>query len=169
MQIQSRLSKQEYICSLKKRMGSSFDFGAERFTGFTIGKWFYVTHHAGTEWNRRITNQKNAALGYIDENTEGCRVQFIRFKGMLCPTQFLLWCVLVAIIAFFTFITQDDRTVETATTISGCCAVALILGALSETFSELMTERSEEGENTLISMLHDPSDPFSYLNHRYKS
>ena len=165
MLIQSNLSKTDYISSFKRRMGSSLDFGEERFTGLTVGKCFYVTHHAGYEWNCRITNQKNAALGYIDENPDGCRVRFILFKGMLCPTQFLLWCVMTAIIGFFTFISHNNWTEETATIIFGCCAGALILGALIETFSESMTERSEEGEKCLLSMLHDPSDLFSYLNH----
>ena len=164
MRIQSDLSKTEYLDSLKKRMGSTFAFGVERFTGFTVGRLFYVTHHAGYEWNRRISNQKNAALGYVEQTPEGCHARFICFKGMLCPGQFLLGCLLTAIIAFFSFISQSDWTDEAATIIFGCCAAALILGTLIEAWSESLTERSEEGRKCLLALLLDPSDPFAYLN-----
>ena len=47
----------------------------------------------------------------------------------------------------------------------------LILGvslfaALIETFFESLTENSEVGRKYLIAFLLDPTDPFSYLNHK---
>ena len=89
MIIRNHLSPKEYLSAMKGRMSGHFELGQERFTGFFLGRLFYVTHHAGYEWNRRITNEKSAALGYVKKVETGCEVHCIRFRGMLCPLQFI--------------------------------------------------------------------------------
>lgn len=166
MLIQSVLSTQEYLSALRERMGSFWAFGAERFTGFTAGHWFYVTHHAGYEHFRKITNQKNAALGYLVETAEGCQVKFIRFKGLLCPAQFLLSCVLTVLIAVLFLILHHDLTAEIVSVIGITCAGIIAIAAPLEAYKESLTERSEVGEKCLMALLNTPSDLSSYLSHK---
>jgi len=165
MEIKSDLNQADHLQALRVSMDSIFHFGAERFTGFTAGKWFYITHHAGYEWNRRYTNQKNAALGYVVDAEEGCRVKFIRFKGALCPGQFLLLWSIVFLAVLLSMIAGNVLSADTFGVLFGLTIGAAFVGALLGTFFESMTERSEEGRRCLLAHLIDPSDPFSYLNH----
>ena len=57
----SSQNAKDYLQAMKQQMSGHFQFGVERYTGFFFRNCFYVTHHAGFEWNRKITNQKNAA------------------------------------------------------------------------------------------------------------
>lgn len=167
MEIHSALPKRAYLQALRESTDNSvFHFGVERFTGFIVGKWFYITHHAGFEWNRRYTNQKNAAFGYVCETGDGCRIRFIRFKGALCPGQFLFIWLLVVVGMVLTMLAEGVSSFDTVAVVLGICTGATFVGALLETFFESLTERSEEGRRCLLAHLIDPSDPFSYLNHR---
>ena len=164
--ITSLLSSKEYLDALKENMRGHFELGAERFTGFFLGKWFHVTHHAGYEWNRRYTNQKNAAVGYVRKAENGCEVRFLCFKGLLCPSQFLL---LLAIIGPLVLLIALSRGITDTTIIGSTILISLIAVipyALIATFFESVTERSEEGKRILLALLIDPKDPFSYLNNR---
>ncbi len=89
MKIQSELSAQRYLFAMKDRMAGHLEFGNERFTGFFFGSFFSVTYHSGYEWNRRISNQKNTAIGFVRKDANGCSVSFICLKGLLAPAQFL--------------------------------------------------------------------------------
>ena len=94
MRIQTSLAPNTYRDAIKERLGSYFAWGTERFTGWFLGRFFYVTHHAGYEWNRRITNQKNAAFGYVRKTEHGSDVRCFLFQGVLCP-QYLLPYLLI--------------------------------------------------------------------------
>jgi hypothetical protein len=168
MLIQSSLSQDEYLNALKMDMGPFFALGSERFTGFTAGHWFYVTHHAGYEHFRKITNQKNAALGYLVETSEGCQVKFIRFKGLLCPTQFLLSCVFILFIAALFLILNHNFATDIVSIISIILAGVIVIGAPLEAFQESMTERSEIGEKCLMALLYDPIDLSGYPYYKNK-
>ena len=164
--VTSTHSKAEYIEALKENMSGHFELGTERFTGFFIKNWFHVTHHAGYEWNRRYSNQKNAAVGYVKETENGCEVRFVCFKGALVPSQFLLMLALtiplILIMAFLEGIT-DENIIRS---LMWFCLISIIPAALITTFFESVTERSEEGKRILLALLIDPKDPFSYLNNR---
>ena len=166
MRITSSLPPKAYLAAVKERMSGHFELGAERFTGFFLGPRFHITHHAGHEWNRRYTNEKNAAVGYVRKTDEGCELRFVLFKGFLCPAQFLFWLLFAALLYTFIFLFSgitDPDTIWPAIGI-GCGAIALFLPIA--TLFESMTDRSEEGKRILLAFLIDPVDPFSYLNNK---
>jgi hypothetical protein len=160
--IHSEKSQEEYLQAIVNRMDSVTRFGEERFTGFRKGKFFYVIHHCGHEWDRRFTNPKNSAIGYAESAEQGCDIHFLKFKGLFCPSQFLLILAVFVLGGFLSFLLNSmgtflDLPLYFAITTPGF----LILCAL-ETLFESMTERSMEGEDALLSLLHDPEDPFTY-------
>lgn len=157
MFLHSSLTKKEYLQALRDNMEGHFELGCERFTGFFIGNCFYVTHHAGYEWNRRITNQKNAAMGYVKECEGGCHVHFLRFNGALCPIVFLNWMLLATLFV----LVSGTTTIGQACLFYGCFLVAAPISALFESF----TQDSIEGRRSLLSLLIDPNDP--YKNYDY--
>ncbi len=163
MKIPSALSKEKYLSSLKRNMSAHSEFGAERFTGFFAGRFFYVTHHCGYEWNRKITNQKNAAFGYVKESENGCEVHFIRFRGAFCPMVFLpLFLVLYAAsVALFLYVgLQEFYGIGGILLISLAIAGPILAISLPiATFWECLTEKSENGRRLLLSMLRDPTNP----------
>lgn len=164
MRIESTLSKKEYLSALKDQMSGHCEFGAERFTGFFLGKWFHVTHHAGYEWNRKYTNEKNAAVGHVVETENGCELRFVTFKGALVPAQFLSLLILMIPIILIMTLSQGATADFSILQIILFCLIVVILSSLLATFFESFTTRSAEGKRILLALLLDPSDPFSYLN-----
>jgi hypothetical protein len=166
MRIPSKLTPEAYLSAIKERMGSHFSFGAERYTGFFAGRLFFVTHHAGYNWNERYTNQKNGALCYIKPTNSGCEVRFVRFKGLLCPPQFLFLFLLYYIPTFLIVLLIGIHSIAVHGMIALLILGVSLFAALIETFFESLTENSEFGRKYLIAFLLDPTDPFSYLNHK---
>ena len=165
MVLQSPLSKKEYLESLQENMGAHSDFGSERFTGFFVGSCFYVTHHAGYEWNRRISNQKNAAMGYVKKAEEGCDVHFIRFKGAMCPLVFLPLFLIMGLVLSFGALTNQLWHGYTHLLIWAIAFAVTAITAPISALMESMTDQSEDGRRSLLSMLVDPSDPYKNYNH----
>ena len=158
MQFHASHTPDEYLSAMKEQMGDRFAIGSERFTGFFAGRVFYVTHHAGHEWNRRFTNQKNAAMGIVKKTGTGCCVHFMSFRGLLCPLMFISY--LIAAMAICLLFKNLGNTVFRL-------SFALVLTAVVAPFHALfesMTERSRDGHRTLLSFLMDPADP--YANYR---
>ena len=162
MKIHSSLSKKAYLHAMKDYMSGHFDFGSERFTGFFLGPCFYVTYHSGFEWNRKITNQKNAAVGFVKAADDGCNVHFLRFKGALCPLVFLPLLITMLLISpvIGDYNAGADLALKAQIAFWGTIICAPII-----TFFEALTQRSEEGRRALLSLLTDPSDP--YANMKY--
>ena len=164
--IKSPYCPKEHLDAIKENMSGHFEFGAERFTGFFFKNWFHVTHHAGYEWNRRYTNAKNAAVGYVKKTENGCELHFVCFKGALVPAQFLSILIftlpLIVSMALFKGVT-DANVIRNVLLI---CLIGFLPAALIATFFESVTERSEEGKRILLALMLDPKDPFSYLNNR---
>ncbi len=167
MRIQSALSKEKYLSSLKGKMSGHMEWGSKRFTGFFLGSCFYVTHHAGFEWNRRYTNQKNAALGYVKQTETGSEVHFVRFRGAMCPMVFLpLFLLFYGVFSamFFYIGMQELYGIGGALLIPlGIVVIPFAIALPLETFFECMTDESEKGRRLLLSMLCDPSDPKANL------
>lgn len=164
--IESPYSPKEHLDAIKENMGGHFEFGAERFTGFFFKNWFHVTHHAGYEWNRRYTNQKNAAVGYVRKTENGCVVRFVCFKGALVPAQFLSLLILMIPLVFLMSLSRGITDEGVIRSVLLFMLIALLPIALIGTFFESVTERSEEGKRILLALLLDPKDPFSYLNNK---
>ena len=161
MRIQASLKPKAYLSAMKERMGSRFAWGSERFTGCFLGRLFYVTHHAGYEWNRRITNQKNAALGCVKETENGCEIRFLHFQGALCP-QYLFFYLLILgvylLLSWPVFIGHPLLMIF---------AILFVLGApLLSACIESMTDGSIDGRKSLLGLLIDPTDYFASLHHQ---
>ena len=158
MRIESPLTPKEYLSAMKDNMSGHLELGQERFTGFFLGRLFYATYHSGYEWNRRITNQKNAAMGYVKRTNAGCEVRFLRFRGAMCPLVFLpfLLCMLAMGI-----IEGAPNDIMASTIIS--LVVTVILAPIL-TLIESMTIQSEDGQRALLSMLVDPTDALANYN-----
>lgn len=156
MIIQSPLAPKAYLSAMRKQMGAHTAFGQERFTGFFGVCMFYVTYHSGYEWDRRHNNPKNAAMGYAKTTDRGCEVHFLRFRGALCPLVFLPMLIIVLACCLFWkgFGTEYDLWIKL-----GIGFAVTLPTALLESFFESLSQRSEEGYWTLLSLLKDPSDP----------
>ena len=161
MKMQSSLTPKTYLSAIKKRMGSRFAWGSERFTGCFLGRFFYVTHHAGYEWNRRITNQKNTALGYIKATENGSEVRFLHFQGMLCPHFLIPYLLLAAAYLIVTWPVLAEIPIYFVLSI-----LIILGGPVLETIVESLTDASINGHKCLLGLLIDPSDYFAYLHHQ---
>ena len=157
MRIESPYTPKEYLANLRFNMSSHFEFGCERFTGFFLGRLFYVTYHSGYEWNRRITNQKNAAMGYVKRTDDGCEVRFMRFRGGFCPLVFLPTYLFLLICILF-FHSENMYSPDDFKFVLIASHVIIAITVSVSTFIESLTTRSEDGRRTLLSMLIDPYD-----------
>ena len=164
MVLHSEHSKKAYLSALKGNMSGHFDFGSERFTGFFIGSFFYITYHSGYEWNRRITNQKNAALGFVKKAEDGCDAHFLRFKGLLCPLVFLPTYLVVI---FASILTNAPTGFGDPVFMRTCFLITLVVMAIAAplyTLMEACTDASIEGHSILLSLLTDPVDAYGNLD-----
>lgn len=167
MKLHSEIPYAQYLSALHESIDNSFSFGEERFRGVVIGNFFSITHHAGHEWNRRITDEKNAALGFVRRSESGSDIRFILFKGMMCPGSFLTLLAVSSVLIFFKIALSNDSDMCPSDVllifglIFALCVLFSIISALIEGF----TDKSCEGQRKLLARLIDPTDPFSYLNH----
>ena len=165
MVFHSELPKKAYLSAMKSNMSGHLEFGAERFTGFFIGNLFYVTYHSGYEWNRRISNQKNAAMGFVKKAEDGCDVHFLRFKGMLCPMVFLPVLLFLIGIFLMSMLIHNIWSIEA---FWFCCGIVLAVMVVCSPISALiesMTDGSIEGRRILLSFLTDPTDPYGSIDY----
>lgn len=161
MRIQSQLTPREYISAMMEQMQGHFDFGQERFTGFFLGRFFSVTYHTGYEWNRRISNQKDTAIGYVHKTESGCEVRCVCLRALMAPTQFLpIYISLLLLLLAAMFLNGIWN-------LSAFLLAALVgLGVLliAAPISAVITSCTEDGETarkTIISFLLNPSDPYA--------
>ena len=166
MKIHTQLSKKQWLCAMKENLGSFTTFGEERFTGFFFGPVFRVYYHSGYEWNRRISNQKNTAIGYVKDTDYGCQIRFLHTKGLLYPSAFLLYCGFLTCICLISAVAHGVLSIP-ALLISAVIAFGtmIITAPLSALF-EAFTDESEEGRKILLTTMIAPDDPCAYTNHR---
>lgn len=101
MKVVSKLPCSIYLYKMKQQMGRFTDFGIERLTGVVIGKFFSVTYHSGHEFNRRITNEKHRAIGFVKPCEDGTEVLCIRLAGMTNPLSLIglfSFCFLICLL-----------------------------------------------------------------------
>lgn len=154
MEILSTHTSDDYLYELKENMGSSTDFGIERFTGIIWGRFFCVTHHCSYEWEYRCTCQKNTAIGIVQDSADGCTVKYFTTTGELRP-QFLFPVYLITILVSLVF----AGNMSIAAYIIGNFTLAAILDAIIEP----MTQASKDGKKSLHSLMADPRNPYSNL------
>lgn len=154
MEILSTNTADEYLYELKENMGSSTDFGVERFTGLILGRFFCITHHCSFEWEDSCTCQKNTAIGIVRDSVEGCTVKYFTTTGELRP-QILIPVYLIAIIVSLVFAGNMGLAAYTI----GCFTLAAILTAIIEP----MTQAGKDGKKSLHSLMADPQNPYNNL------
>lgn len=169
MEVFSELPKEEYLKQVKSRMDSFWKWGDERFTGFFLGNFFYVTYHSGYEWNRRVTNEKNRAMGFIDDRCGGTVVRFWRTRGYADPfsilSMFLLCFVGVSVMFWFMGISDGHRYFYDLMLplALGVSVTETLLSALITSWKHGITERGIWGRYMLMSLLHHPEDPENHV------
>jgi len=151
MTIHSYHNAENYLYELRQNLGSSTDFGVERFTGIVIGRFFCITRHCSYEWEYKHTCQKNTAIGRVDASPSGCDVHYFTTAGELRP-QFLIPGYLIFILISLIF----TQSMQLAWHFIGVLTLAAILSALIEP----MTTPSKEGKEYLLSLLADPRHPY---------
>lgn len=152
MTYESSLSVKEHRRWLNRHMEYPFAFFQERFTGFALGPIFYVIHHTEYEFDRKF-RPTNAALGFMRSTENGCRLHFLTFRGLLCPSQFLL---LFAITFFFCLLKADD-ILSMPILLAIMLPIELVYACINA-FVESLSERSEDGRDKLLYLLTGKDD-----------
>lgn len=160
MQYDSQLPCSVYLYEMKQQMGSFTEFGMERFTGTIIGSFFSVTYHSGHEFNRRVTNEKHRAIGFVRPHGKGTKVSCIRLAGMTNPLS------LMAIfgIGFLSFLIGGGLEMARMPEILALNAGMTLVIALVTAFTDSVTERGQEGSRLLTAFLIDPVNYYSIVN-----
>lgn len=151
MTYESALTVQAHRRWLKQNLEQPFSFHSERFTGFAVGPFFYVIHHAQFEYDRRYHSPKNAALGFMRSTPTGCRLRFMTFRGLLCPSQFLLVMAICYFLSLFPASRYND--VLTKPVLLAILLGVMLICAGVNAFVESLSDRSEEGRDKLLYLL----------------
>lgn len=159
MRFESQMTSNEYVSAMKGQMGSFTDFGSERFTGIIVGRFFSVTYHSGYEFNRRITNEKHRAIGYVSPSGNGVKVNCIRLAGMTNPISLI---IMYCLGLFFSILKTDLETALMPQWLLICAILTLIL-ALFTAVTDSITEQGREGARILSAFLLDPLNFYSNL------
>ena len=154
MRLWSNLSKQEYLRAMKGSLESMISFsGEERFHGIVWGSFFSVTHCAGHELNRRVTNEKNRAIGFVREKDGRTEVSFITLKGMTNPLSLVMIYLLHLVIVLFA-----DPMMLALDQIWLYCLISTAVVAGITAVTDTLTERGWEGYCILLRMLEHPEN-----------
>ena len=145
------LEKERYLCELRQQLGSFTDFWSERFTGIIFGNFVYITHHAGFEWNRKITNEKNRAIGFVTKHGDGCAVNVICTRGYLE----LFWMIFHYLLGLPLLMLVGDGPWLPNIHV-WALAFSVIMGITSY-IQCWLTERGQAGMCELHSLLQDPT------------
>lgn len=159
MKVISKLPCEVYLYEMKEHMGGFTEFGIERFTGIIIGRFFSITYHCGHEFNRRITNEKHRAIGFVRSCENGTQVSCIRLAGMTNPLSLIGlfgFCFLICLLrGGFELALMPEMMIANA-------AITLV-AALITAFTDSITERGQEGSKMLTAFLIDPVDYYSLM------
>jgi hypothetical protein len=154
---------------MRKQLDSFWSWGDERYTGIVLGNFFWVTYHSGYERNRRITNEKNRAFGYVADCHGSTMVHCVRSKGYLDPIAilgvFMLTFCLAVLFCWLSFFSHDipDMKQVILTMPFVISIVCTIFGAIISYIQTGMTERGIYGRYVLMALLHHPEDPQNHI------
>lgn len=149
-------SKTRYLYELRQQMGSFADLWSERFTGVFIGNFFYVSHHAGYEWNRRISNEVSRGVGFVTKHPDGCAVHVMLTRGYL-ELLWLIWYYLLGlVVTMLASLNQFQPIFHLWATI-----FSLVVGIYSYVAC-WFTERGQYSMHELVRLLRDPAYVLPY-------
>ena len=160
MKYTSNLPTIIYQHEMKEQMSGFMEFGMERFTGIFIGRFFSVTYHSGHEFNRRVTNEKHRAIGFVRPRENGTEISCIRLAGLTNPLSLIgLYCF-----SFLLFLIGGGAEIALMPVVWWVCAGWTLAVALVTAFADSITERGQEGSKILTAFLIDPVDYYSLVN-----
>lgn len=165
MKFLTDLSADQYIGAFQMQMGSFTSFGEERFTGFFVGKFFSVCYHSGWEWNRKLTNEKNRAIGYVKNTPDGAEVSFVHLYGFANPISIVLLFLLGFVFGWFLWNMHGSMQTDGSAglIISAVCGLAVMVPVVLESvLAAYFTERGQYGHGVLMAYLRNPADPWHY-------
>ena len=151
LRVISNLPEKEYLRAMKGSLESRFAFQDERIVGTVIGPFFSVAHCAGHEFNRRITDEKNRAMGFVRTRGAKTEVCFVHTTGMTNPLSLVTMYVL-CIVMFA--VAEVSILSEPAVWIGSLVATGIT--AVVTAVSDSVTERGIAGYQTLIRFLEHP-------------
>lgn len=156
MRITSVVPKAEYLEAMKSEMGSFAAFGSDRLVGTVIGPFFSVTYCSGAELNRKITNEKNRAIGYVRAVPEGTQVRCVRLAGLTNPASL---AILFVVYFIMVLVVQFNRGMMLGLQFSALCAViGAVVTGIYTAITDSLTEHGQEGYRVVTAFLHDPRD-----------
>lgn len=150
MRVVLPISKKKYLYELNQQFGSFTDLWSERFTGIILGNFIYVTHHAGHEWNRKITNEKSRAVGFVTKHGDGCQVSVILTRGYLE----LFWMIFHYLLGIPLMLIMSEGQLSQDVHIWALAFSALM--GISSYIQCWFTERGQYSMRVLIDLLSDP-------------
>ena len=159
MKVYSKLPCSVYLYEMKEHMDSFTEFGIERFTGLIIGRFFSITYHSGHEFNRRITNEKHRAIGFVRPSDGGTEITCIRLAGMTNPLSLI--CTFALFVLAVLLVEGSELAFSPVMLIVNAVLTAII--ALATAFTDSITERGQEGSKVLSAFLVDPIDFYSLV------
>ena len=157
MIIRSELPYRQYLFELKNNLDGIFEFGEERVAGSVIWRFFSITSYAGHEWNRRISNEKQRAIGFAKPDGDGTKIYCIRLAGLTNPISLaglFLFCMVISLFK------MEELSVA-AIQIS---LVTTVITAIVTAITDSWTERGLEAYRTLTAYLLDPKNYYSLLH-----
>lgn len=157
MIIRSELPYRQYLFELKNNLDGIFEFGEERVAGTVIWRFFSITSHAGYEWNRRITNEKQRAVGFAKPDGDGTKIYCIRLAGLTNPISLVALFLLCMVISLF----KIEGFSVAALQIS---LLTTVITAIISAIGDSWTERGHEAYRTLTAYLVDPKNYYSLLH-----
>ena len=158
MIIQSNLQAKDYLPALRGQIDNRITFGQEHLSGFVLGSVFSVTYHSGYEYDRRYSNPKNSAIGYVRETENGCEAHFLHTTGLLYPFGYLLMMLGTAAFYFCFVLANHAPEMLAAPIILGFTFLFPLLPILVSAVFESFTDRSLDGAATLFRIMRDPKD-----------
>lgn len=150
MQLIAKIEKKRYLRGLRSQMDSLFAIGQQRFTGVVLGNFFYISSHAGYEWNRRITSEVSHAIGFVHKREDGCTVNVACLRGLLDPVSLIL----MFLFCLGCFLIQGGGQLE-AFGYWLSAGITLFVGLISAVQC-CLTQNGEMCMQDLISLLKNP-------------
>lgn len=158
MTVQSELQTKDYLPALRRQIDNRITFGQEHISGFVLGNVFSVTYHAGYEYDRRYSNPKNSAIGYIRQSESCCEVHFLHTTGLLYPFGYLLTVLGTAALFLFFVVMNQAPEMLTAPIMLGFTFLFPFFPILVSALFESFTDRSQDGAATLFAFMRNPKD-----------
>lgn len=121
-----------------------------------------MAYHSGWEWNRKVSNEKNRAIGYVKDTAEGTEVRFLRLYGYSNPLSLAILFLIGFFAGLLALSGAEYHREMNAKLIFGaqCGACVMVFSTLESVIASCVTERGQYGRKVLMAYLNNPEDPW---------